>query len=253
MSLAARPLIGLPGRRKRGADIAGFPEVLRDVELDLYFVDYARGVLEAGGLPVHLPLDADPLAYLDRLDGIVLPGGTDVDPVLYGEYATTDFYPPEPIRDQFEMALAAGGLAGDVPMLGICRGLQLFNVQAGGSLHQDVPEHSRFDAPVGTLAHRVTIEPGTQLASLFGEGAEVNSLHHQTVDRVAPGWVVAARDEQGSIEAIELPGHDVIAVQWHPEMLPGRASDPLFAWIVERAAARSEARSDRKEGSWAGG
>ncbi len=253
MSTAARPLIGLPGRRKRGADIAGFPAVLLDVELDLYFVDYARGVLEAGGLPVHLPMDANPLDYLDRLDGIVLPGGTDVDPALYGATAETDVYPPEPIRDRFEMALAGGALARDLPMLGICRGMQLVNVQAGGSLFQDMPTHSRFDAPVETVAHRVATEPGTQLAELFGPTADVNSLHHQTVDRVAPGWVVAACDESGSIEAIELPEHDVIAVQWHPEMLPGRATDPLFAWIVERASMRAEARSDRKEGSWAGG
>ena len=109
-------------------------------------------------------------------------------------------------------------------MLGICRGMQLFNVQAGGSLYQDVPDA----LPVRrcrstTVAHRVSIEPGTQLAELFGATVEVNSLHHQTVDRVADrvGSSPPA-SESGSIEAIELPEHDVIAVQWHPEMLPGR-------------------------------
>jgi putative glutamine amidotransferase len=253
MTVPVRPLIGLPGRRKSGADIVGFPDVLKGIELDVYFVDYARGVLESGGLPVHLPLDADPLAMLDHLDGLVLTGGADLDPSLYGVLPETDLFPPEPARDRFEAALVGGGLERDVPMLGICRGLQLFNVLGGGSLHQHVPEHSRFDLPITTLSHRVSIEPGTRLADLFGETIEVNSLHHQTVDRVAAGWTVAARSDDGTVEAVELAGHDVIAVQWHPEMLRSRSDDPLFAWIVARARERAETRGERKEATWHGG
>jgi len=237
-----RPLIGLPGRRKLGRQIDEFPEALHGVELDLYFADYSRGVLEAGGLPVHLPVDADPAELAEHLDGVVLTGGADLDPALYGAEPETDLFPPEPRRDTFELALIDRAMALELPVLGICRGLQMLNVRAGGTLHQHVPVHSRFDLVPDTEVHQVVTEPGTRLAELYGEALTVNSLHHQTVDQVGGGLAVAARADDGTVEGLEIPGLDVIAVQWHPEMMRGRSGDPVFAWIVERARARAGRR-----------
>lgn len=232
-----RPLIGLTGRRKQGGDVTGFPRSLSDVEIDVYVSDYARAVTAAGGLPVHLPLHIDPVDYAGRLDGLLLSGGTDIDPSRYGAVAETDLYPPEPDRDCLELGLVDVAVADDVPILGICRGLQLLNVWAGGSLHQHVPTHARYDVAPTDRVDELAIEDGTVFHELYGKRLTVNSLHHQTVDQVADGWVVAARSRDGTIEALEWPGHDVIAVQWHPELLPGALDDPLFDWLVERAGA----------------
>ncbi len=105
--------------------------------------------------------------------------------------------------------------------------------------------HTRLDVAPHTEVHEVEFVTGSRLWSIYGERRSVNSLHHQVVDRVAPGWVVTARGADGLVEALEWPGHDVIAVQWHPEMLAGAATDPLFRWLVEAAAAR---RSQRVHG-----
>jgi putative glutamine amidotransferase len=231
------PLIGLTGRRKRGGDVRGFPASLADVEIDVYVNDYARAVTAAGGLPVHLPMHVDPAEFVGRLDGLLLSGGADVDPALYAADAETDLAPPEPDRDRLELGFIDVAVADEVPVLGICRGLQLLNVWGGGTLHQHVPEHARYDVAPADRVDELVVEDGTRLHDLYGSRHTVNSLHHQTVDRVADGWVVAARSADGTIEALEWPAHDVLAVQWHPELLPTSATDPLFAWLVERAEA----------------
>lgn len=232
------PLIGLPGRRINIGRIEGFPDNLADLEVDLYFADYARGVLRAGGVPIHLPIDADPTIWVERLDAVLLTGGADVDPGRYGAVNTASTV--ETIRDEFELALLASAIDHALPVLGICRGLQVLNVYAGGTLHQDVPPHARFDIAPAAEAHEVTIEAGSELAGVYGERVTVNSLHHQTVDRLGEGLVVTARADDGTVEGLELPGADVIAVQWHPEMM--RLDDPIFPWIVERAKARRALR-----------
>jgi putative glutamine amidotransferase len=237
------PLIGLSGRRKLGADLAGFPGSLAHVDLDVYVSEYARAITAAGGLPVHLPQHVDPAEYAGRLDGLLLSGGTDVDPARYGAAAETDGYPPEPERDEAELGLIDVALTDGIPVLGICRGLQVLNVWAGGTLHQHIPEHARYDVPPAERIDELTIEPGTRLHALYGSRHRVNSLHHQTVDQVAAGWIVTARSADGTIEALEWPDHDIVAVQWHPELLPTAATDPLFAWLVERAGALVAARS----------
>jgi putative glutamine amidotransferase len=229
--VSRRPLIGLPGRRTLIGKVDGFPRSLDHLDADLYFADYARGVLEAGGMPVHIPLDVDPSEVMHHLDGLVLTGGADVDPSRYGRENEASV--TEQIRDEIEFGLLDAALSVDVPVLGICRGLQLLNVHAGGSLHQHVPEHARYDIDPSVDAHLLTIEPDTELWSLFGAQHRVNSLHHQTVDRVGGGLVVSARSEDGTIEAVEMDGHPVIAVQWHPELMT--TTDPVFAWLVERA------------------
>ena len=227
-----RPLIGLPGRRKMGGQIEGFPEILDEISVDVYVADYARAITAAGGIPVHLPFDVDPTDIGARLDGLVLTGGADVEPVLYGAVAETDEMPPEKIRDDFEFALLDVAEAHDTPVLGICRGIQLINVWAGGDLHQDVPQHAAFDDPPATLQHEVSFTEGSQLHDLYGEHHMVNSLHHQTLNNIGKRYQVTGRAADGQVEAIEHVESPIIAVQWHPEMLPEASEDPLFNWLV---------------------
>ncbi len=232
--MSRRPLIGLPGRRTTIGSVDGFPSSLDHLQADLYFADYARGVLAAGGMPVHIPLDVDPVEVIDHLDGLVLTGGADVAPDRYGaeDLGST----VEHFRDEVEFALLGAALDLELPVLGICRGLQLLNVHAGGTLNQHVPEHARYDIDPAQEAHVVTIEPDSHLWSLYGSTADVNSLHHQTIDRVGEGLIVSARAHDGTVEGIEMHRRPVIAVQWHPEMMG--SADPVFAWLVERASQR---------------
>lgn len=231
-----KPVIGLPGRRKLSSQVEGFPETLDHLDIDAYMADYARSVLRAGGLPINLPLDADPLDYIEICDGFLFTGGADLNPVAYNEANTASAF--EQIRDDYELTLLGGALDANKPLLGICRGLQLLNVHAGGSLHQDIPEHARYDVRPHTRTHSVNIEPASRLNLMFGSSVEVNSLHHQTVDTVGADLSVVARADDGTVEALEMVGRDVIAVQWHPEMLdPAHAAaDPLLTWLVQRAS-----------------
>lgn len=230
-----RPLIGLSGRRKKGSDIIGNLESLADVDFEMYYSDYARAVIAAGGMPVHLPIDVDPAEIIERLDGILLSGGADIAPDRYDRAAETDMYPPEVDRDQFELSLLQAATEREVPALGICRGLQMINVHAGGTLHQHVPEHAGFHLPVTQTMHEVTMEADSALGALYGERRAVNSLHHQTVDTVGADLRVTARDDGGMVEGLEHNSLPIVAVQWHPEMMTGAAEDPLFSWLVETA------------------
>lgn len=234
-----KPIIGLPGRRKKGHQIEAWPEVLNHLDIDLYLVDYARAVLAAGGLPLHIPIDVDAADVVDVLDGIVLTGGADLDPNLYGAEAETDEFPPEPERDALELGLLEHSGRTATPVLGICRGLQLANVAAGGSLHQDIPPHARFDRPPETELHDVVTVDGTIVHQLYGKRHSVNSLHHQTVDRVGDDLTVSARSPDGTVEAIEHTSLPIIAVQWHPEMMRSAEHDPIFTWLVKAARDQS--------------
>jgi len=230
-----RPMIGLTGRRKTAGQIVGTPESLHGLEGDWFYADYARGVLDAGGLPVNLPLDADPALYVDRLDGILFSGGADIDAQHYGAARGADDDPGEPERDAFELSLFRAATEKELPVLGICRGLQLVNVASGGTLHQHVPEHAGFTQPPATLLHSIEIEAGSVLNSIYGNEHQVNSLHHQTVDQVGSGLRVTASHD-GSVEGLEHESLPIVAVQWHPEMLPTRSNDPIFRWLVETAS-----------------
>ena len=229
-----RPLIGLPGRQMAGSQIVDFPETLHEVDVDLYLASYARAVNEAGGIPVHLPVDADAGAVAERLDGVVLTGGADVDPARYGAELGSYAEPIEPERDEFELALFGHALDRDLPVVGVCRGLQLINVHQGGTLHPHVPVHSRFDLSVDAEAHSVTFREGSCLHALYGSTLEVNSLHHQTVADIGENLAVTAWADDGGIEGLEL-GESVLAVQWHPELMSSRPTDPVFRWLVARA------------------
>lgn len=227
-----KPLIGVPGRRKTGEQVDGFPESLHQLEMDVFLADYSRSILNAGGLPLNIPMDAEIDDYLEHLSGIVLTGGADIDPVAYEQEPDGNGgYEQE--RDVLELALLDGALTSDIPVLGICRGLQILNVHAGGTLHQDVPSHSRYDVAPSEAVHTVETAEGSWLREMFGESTEVNSLHHQTVDRLGNGLIVTAFSDDHTVEGIEMPGRRVVAVQWHPEMLTN--SDPVFAWLIDQA------------------
>ena len=230
------PLIGLSGRRKTAGQLSGTPESLRHLAGDWYFADYARGILAAGGLPVHLPLDADPASYTGRLDGLVIPGGADVWAGRYGATPIETAEAAEHERDDFEFGLLTAAVESKTPVLGICRGLQLINVFTNGTLHQHVPEHSRYDVPPEGAIHSIDIVEGSALHGLYGATHEVNSLHHQTVDKLGEDLVVTASHDN-TVEGFEHTSLPILAVQWHPEMMSTRDSDPVFRWIVEKAQA----------------
>lgn len=235
-------MIGLVGRRKNGSQIVGQPDALANIEVELFYRDYARGVIAAGGFAVNLPLDSDPAEAVARCDGILLSGGADIDPTLYGREPETDLFPPESVRDSFEMAILDAASSLGTPVLGICRGLQMANVHGGGTLHQHNDPHARFDVLPDTQVHEVAVTPGSALGSLYGESREVNSLHHQMVDEVAPDYRVTARSNDGTVEGLEHVVLPIVAVQWHPEMMRTRDSDPVFTWLVEAATTFAASR-----------
>ncbi|MCU1337211.1 MAG: peptidase [Bryobacterales bacterium] len=199
---------------------------------------YARA-LEAAGVQPLLE-EARPGLEIGRCSGLLLTGGTDVNPALYGEPAGPVTEQPDEERDSVEAALIDEALARDLPLLAICRGMQMLNVRLGGSLIQHLPgasRHVRRTPDKGLPAHHVTIEPGTLLAGIAQrETWEVNSRHHQAVARLGSGLRVSAKDpEDGVIEAIELPGRRyVLAVQWHPENQA--AEDPEQRRLFENFA-----------------
>jgi len=182
---------------------------------------YARAIEAAGAVPVLE--EARPGIEIGSCAGLLLTGGSDVDPSLYGEIACPETQPPDPERDAAETAVIDEALARDLPLLAICRGMQILNVHLGGSLVQHLPgaeRHVRRTPDRSLPAHGVAIEPGTLLSNIaHRETLEVNSRHHQAVARLGRGLRVCARDaEDGTVEAIELPERRyVLAVQWHPE------------------------------------
>jgi putative glutamine amidotransferase len=211
--------------------------------------DYLTALRRAGGSPRVLTAEHDRLpAALDGSSGLLLTGGADVDPRHYGAPDTHPTVTIDPARDEYELALAR-----DLPIFAICRGVQLLNVAAGGTLLQDIPANP--DAPVGhrrqergVPVHEVKVASGTCLAGLLdrrlsADGrVQVNSRHHQAVDAIAPGFVAAATAPDGIIEAIERPSATFcLGVQWHPENFwrTGEFAE-LFEGLISAARARSE-------------
>ena len=231
-----RPLIGLTGGRVSGRDITRNLDVLGDSPVDIFYADYSQAVIAAGGIPVFLPLDLDPAAALEKLDGLLLTGGDDIAPERYGAELEAHTHPPEPTRDAYEFALLDHAVATATPTLGICRGLQLVNVHGGGTLHQHVPEHAFIDEPGSVEQHVVTIDADSVLGQIYGCSRSVNSLHHQSVNRLGADLRVTAATDDDGVEGIEHVDRPIVAVQWHPEMLATAATDPIFTWLIEAAA-----------------
>ncbi|WP_405802917.1 gamma-glutamyl-gamma-aminobutyrate hydrolase family protein [Streptomyces sp. NBC_01187] len=185
---------------------------------------YHRLVQRAGARAVLLPPDGGPGAAADtvaRLDAVVTAGGPDVDPACYGARRAPETGPAYPERDAWELALTREALTQGVPLLGICRGMQILNVACGGTLVQHLPRtHAHRGAPGIFSTHPVEPVPGTLLAQVLPGPVDVPTYHHQAVDRLGEGLVAGAyATEDGTVEAVELPGAAAfaLAVQWHPE------------------------------------
>jgi putative glutamine amidotransferase len=214
--------------------------------------DYLASVEQTGARARVLEVTESPRKVLGEIDGLLLTGGGDVDPVFYGEdrHPLTD--DAEPGRDEFEIDLARRAMSGGVPLLAICRGAQVLNVAAGGTLVQDIPSSVESELshsvkePKDLACHAISIVAGTKLSSVLGgqmAGAcscRVNSRHHQAVGRTGDGLVVSARAGDGVVEAIEQPDAPFcIGVQWHPENF-WRSGEftPLFEAFVRAARER---------------
>ena len=233
-----KPLIGITGRRRKGEMLRGSLKVMNHLPFDVYWVDYAQGVIAAGGVPVFLPLSLDPAEIIPRLDGLLMSGGADIDPKRYGAEPEPELQSIEPARDEFELKILELVYERELPVAGICRGLQILNVHAGGSLYQDVPPHSVRDKAPSTRVHDITTEKGSILEKLYGEKLEVNSLHHQSIKTLGKHFSASATSNDGIVEGIEHSQLPIVAVQWHPEMLDTRDSDPIFKWLVSKAEDR---------------
>ncbi len=238
----SRPLIG----------IAAYPRVIEIVPVPtlLHTANryYVEAVVRAGGCPLVLPVMAPDLAAdaVGALHGLLLPGGGDVDPSLYGECAVPETGAVDVERDAWELACVRAALERDLPLLATCRGAQVLNVCLGGSLVQHVPaatgaRHS-WSKRYADEVHDVRVEAGSRLAAIL-EAAEVgtNSLHHQAVGRPGTGVRPVAWAPDGTVEGFEVEGHpEVVAVQWHPELMPDDpAQQRLFRDLVEQAARRA--------------
>ncbi|MEU9235467.1 gamma-glutamyl-gamma-aminobutyrate hydrolase family protein [Streptomyces subrutilus] len=190
-----------------------------DLATSLVPAGYYELVQAAGGAAVLLPPDEPGAAaeVLSRVDGLVVAGGPDVDPVHYGAARDPRTGPPATVRDHWELALITAALEADVPVLGVCRGMQALNVALGGTLVQHLDGH--FDTPGAMSWHPVRPVPGTRYAALVPEEAEVPTYHHQAVDRLGRGLIASAHAADGTVEAVELPdpARWVLGVQWHPE------------------------------------
>jgi putative glutamine amidotransferase len=219
---------------------------------DLLPASYTDSVTAAGGVALLLPPGAtEPeraaAAVLDGLDGLVLSGGADLDPQRYSAERDERTGGARPDRDAWEIALAHGALERGVPLLAICRGMQVLNVALGGDLVQHLPDvvGSELHCPtVGAHGrHDVTFAAGSRVGAMFGTGATVATYHHQSVQRLATGLVPTAWATDGTVEALERAGSEwVVAVQWHPEV---HAGAPLFDGFVAAAMRYRSTRSAR--------
>lgn len=247
---AKRPLIGVTTSEvRRRESIEQIPQGEEPASFEMALgLTYMRAVEAAGGIPLVMPpleLEAiEPL--LDRVDGICLSGGPDIDPANYGAEAHPKLGPTELPLDRFELAVARAADARGLPILAICRGTQALNVSRGGTLHQHLPDLSeeighRQKNPADEPSHSIEIEPGSRLRRVLGAEApvdgrlEVNSFHHQAIDRLGEGLTIVARAGDGTIEGVEDPERDfLIGVQWHAETMVERPYEAaLFRGFVD--------------------
>jgi putative glutamine amidotransferase len=222
MSADRRPTVGLSNYREPAS------YGVWNQRVDLLPVQYADNLRQAGAIAVLLPpgasdVQADAVAVMDRLDGLVLTGGADIDPARYGaeRHETTD--PPRTDRDAWEIALVQAAMAAQKPILGVCRGMQVLNVALGGTLIQHLPDvvaNHEHRGEIGTFPiHHVQVEAGTALAAAVGERVDVPTHHHQAVDQLAAALVATGWSDDGVVESLTCPGTVwVNGVQWHPEV-----------------------------------
>ena len=247
------PIIGVTATLKEDVDGIAERPLGKFVRADL---DYVDGVAQAGGVPVVLPPVGERRtaeAVVEALDGLLLSGGSDLDPRLYGEEPGPELGPTIPERDAFEIALLELALRRGIPVFGICRGLQVMNVVMGGTLYQDLPSQlgggllkHRQDTPKWQPTHEVEVFEGSYLAGVAGgEPLKVNSYHHQGIKDLADGLVVSARSSDGVVEGIEgrdLSERWLVGVQWHAEAMRGAGREQRSLFEAHVAAAEHHAR-----------
>jgi putative glutamine amidotransferase len=215
--------------------------------------NYVTSILKAGGVPVMLPVIEDRediMAQTEGLDGVLLTGGYDVDPALYGEEIRNECGEIMPVTDRFNIAVVKAAAERKIPVFGICKGIQIINVAFGGTLYQDqtvqVQGSLRHvqNAPRYEGTHEITTQEGSFLRSILGEKIRVNSFHHQSVKDVAEGFAVTARANDGIVEGIERKeGSFITGVQFHPEMMAEYDNETmiaLFHGFMEKCAKEAE-------------
>lgn len=227
-----RPVIGIAAAR----EVVSFS--WWTIDCDFMTSGYTEAIRRAGGRALLLPLDPldaeHPHEVIATLDGLILPGGADMDPARYGHEPHRALGPTSDDLDAVQIALARAALEADLPLLGICRGMQVLNVAAGGTLHQHLPdllegseEHRRVPGTLGEQnAHEVDVEPGSLAEKAAGSLRPLTrSHHHQAVDTLGDGLIITGRHvDDGLVEAIEAPGATYcLGVQWHPEADPDSA------------------------------
>jgi putative glutamine amidotransferase len=210
-----------------------------DLDAALVPASYVRAVERAGGVPLLVPPGAALAETLDRVDGLIFSGGSDLDPELYGEEAHEETVGVVRERDEFELRLMQAALERDVPLLAICRGSQVLNVALGGGIEQHVPDrvhaNTHKQTPGVFAEHDVALVPETRLASILGDRHDVKSHHHQGYGALGAGLREAARAPDGTVEALEDPSRRfTVGVLWHPEE---GADLALFQALVEQATA----------------
>ncbi|HTW20809.1 MAG TPA: gamma-glutamyl-gamma-aminobutyrate hydrolase family protein [Mycobacteriales bacterium] len=242
--MTARPRIGLTTYRERA--VFG----VWDETADMLPAIYADAIEVAGGLPILLPpaicddeVDAAAEAVLDGVHGLVLSGGADVDPERYAAKRHERTGPPRHDRDAWEIALVGAALRRDLPLLGVCRGMQVLAVALGGTLEQHLPDRVGHEDHAHTPGvhgrHEVRLAPESRLAGIVGPVAEVATYHHQAVDRLPDGVVASGWAEDGTVEAFDVCDSTwAVGVQWHPEVYNGQS---LFAAFVAASAAWRDA------------
>jgi putative glutamine amidotransferase len=249
------PIIGVTATLREEIDCVAQRPLGKFVRADF---DYVEGVAEAGGVPVVLPPICGPRAaedLLDGMDGLLLSGGSDLDPSYYGEESVPELGVTLPERDAFEMALLEHALRRNMPIFGICRGMQVLNVALGGTLYQDLPSQMdhmvllghRQETPKWQPTHEVEMDRGSKAAEIMRtDELKVNSYHHQAIKDLASGLVAVASSPDGVIEAVEsrdLSKQWMIGVQWHAEAM--RESGPEHRRLFEVHVSAAERHSLR--------
>lgn len=246
------PVIGVTATLKEDVDAVAERPLGRFVRTDL---DYVEGVANAGGVPVVLPPigRADAVqTVISSLDGLVLSGGSDLDPSYYGEEPIPELSVTLPERDAFEMALVEEALGRGIPVFGICRGLQVLNVALGGTLFQDIPAQvgnnvlkHRQDTPKWQATHEVEVDSRSWVAGIMEcDILKVNSYHHQSIKDLASGLIVSARSSDGIIEAIESRNFSerwIVGVQWHAEAMRDQGAEHSSLFEAHVSAAERHA------------